>query len=144
MPLKILAVFGLGIVELWAAVPAGFALGIDPVIIGLVSAVGATVGVILIVSFGERVRAWFVRRYDIQRKRGRQSIARRIWDRWGIIGLGLLAPLITGAPLGAIIGLVLGVAARRLLLWMIVGVVVWSALLTLFGVLGLAGIRGLQ
>jgi uncharacterized membrane protein len=109
-----------------------------------VSAVGATVGVVLIVSFGERVRAWFVRRYDIQRKRGRQSIARCIWDRWGVIGLGLLAPLITGAPFGAVIGLALGVAARRLLLWMIVGVVVWSALLTLFGVLGLAGIRGLQ
>lgn len=144
MPLKIFAVFGLGIVELWAAVPTGFALGVAPLFIGLASAAGAIIGVVVIVLLGERLRAWFVRRYDIQGKRDRQSVAWRIWDRWGVLGLGLLAPLITGAPLGAAIGLALGVPTRRLLLWMIIGIAVWSALLTLLGVLGLAGIRSLQ
>lgn len=143
MTLKLLAVFGLGILELWAAVPTGFVMGLDPVAIGAAAAVGATTGVVIIVLLGERIRARFIRRYNIEGKKGRQGIAQRIWRRYGAMGLGLLAPLITGAPLGAVVGLALGVPAKRLLLWMITGVIIWSALLTLFGVLGLAGIRAL-
>lgn len=143
MTLKILAVFGLGILELWVAVPTGFVMGLNPVVIGAASALGATVGVVIIVLLGERIRAWFVRRYDIEGKKDRQGITQRIWRRYGAIGLGLLAPLITGAPLGAVVGLTLGVPAKHLLLWIITGVIIWSALLTLLGVLGLAGIRSL-
>ena len=143
MTLKILAVFGLGILELWVAVPTGFVMGLNPVVIGAASALGATVGVVIIVLLGERIRAWFVRRYDIEGKKDRQGITQRIWRRYGAIGLGLLAPLITGAPLGAVVGLALGVPVKHLLLWIIIGVIIWSALLALLGALGLAGIRSL-
>ncbi len=61
-----------------------------------------------------------------------------------MIGLGLLAPLLIGAPIGAALGLALGVPASRVLFWISLGIVVWSTVLTLAGALGLAGIETLR
>jgi hypothetical protein len=55
----------------------------------------------------------------------------------------LLAPLLTGAPLGTALGMALGAPTGRLLLWMSLGIAAWSALLTVAGALGLAGIEAL-
>ena len=60
------------------------------------------------------------------------------------MGLGLLAPLLVGAPLGTALGLLPGAPVRRLLLWVSVGIVLWSALLTDAGTLGLAGFEALR
>ena len=42
IPPKVVTVFGLGAVELWAAIPAGFALGLHPVATGIASTLGAS------------------------------------------------------------------------------------------------------
>ncbi|WP_174275429.1 small multi-drug export protein [Desulfosporosinus orientis] len=54
----------------------------------------------------------------------------RIWEKYGVIGLGMLSPLIMGAPLGAAIGISLGASPRRLILWMSIGIIVWTISLT--------------
>jgi len=41
--------------------------------------------------------------------------------RYGVVGLGLLAPLLVGAPLGTVVGISFGAPADRLLLWMSLG-----------------------
>jgi hypothetical protein len=140
--LKVLAVLGLGAVELWTAIPAGLALDLHPLLIGIVSAAGAILGVIVILVLGEGVRSWLLRRRGGGEKRQHGRIY-RIWIRYGVAGLGLLAPLLTGAPLGTALGMALGAPAGRLLLWMSLGIVAWSALLTTAGALGLAGIESL-
>ena len=137
---KVVSVFGLGAVELWAAVPAGFALGLHPMATGIVSAVGAITSGLAVALLGDRARAWLVARHGVPPDGGGHGTIRRIWDRYGVVGLGLLAPLLVGAPLGTALGLLLGAPVRRLLLWVSVGIVLWSALLTAAGALGLAGI----
>jgi len=52
--------------------------------------------------------------------------------------------LLTGAPLGAALGILLGASAGRLLFLMGSGIVLWTVLLTLAGLLGLAGIDALR
>ena len=139
--LKVLTVFGLAAVELWAAIPAGLALDLHPLLIGVVSAAGAILGVVVILVLGERVRSWLLRkRGGEKRQHGRIY---RIWVRYGVVGLGLLAPLLTGAPLGTALAIAFGAPPGRVLLWMSVGVAAWSALLTVAGALGLAGIESL-
>ena len=137
---KVVTVFGLGAVELWAAIPAGFALGLHPMATGIVSAVGAITSGLAVALLGDRARAWLVARHGVPPDGGGHGTIRRIWDRYGVVGLGLLAPLLVGAPLGTALGLLLGAPVRRLLLWVSVGIVLWSALLTAAGALGLAGI----
>lgn len=140
---KLLTVLGLGAVELWAAIPAGLALRLHPVAIGSVAAIGAILGSLVIVLLGGRVRTWLVRRHGRTGEKGRPGRIEKIWNRYGVIGLGLLAPVLTGAPLGVALGLTLGVPAGRLMFWISLGIVIWSAGLTMVGALGLAVVESL-
>ena len=137
--LRLLTIIALGAVELWAAIPAGLALKATPVVVGVAAAGGAMLGVLVVVLLGEHVRHWLAGRHRGERATGSHGLIRAIWDRYGVIGLGLFAPMLTGAPIGAALGLALGVPTGRLLFWMFTGIAVWSALLTLVGVLGMAG-----
>lgn len=141
---KVVTVFGLGAVELWAAIPAGLALGLHPVATAIASALGAITSGLVVALLGDRARAWLVARHGVPRDGGGHGTIRRIWDRYGVMGLGLLAPLLVGAPLGTALGLLLGAPVRRLLLWVSVGIVLWSGLLTAAAALGLAGFETLR
>lgn len=143
--IKLLTVVGLGVMELWAAIPAGLALGLPPVLTGSAAALGAVLSVLAVVFFGEKLRTWLVQRHNRKKHStdGPKGRIYQIWERYGAAGLGLLSPLLFGAPLGAALGLTLGAPASRLLFWMIFGIVLWSAGLTFIGTVGLAGITSL-
>lgn len=140
---KLLTVIGLGTIELWAAVPAGFALNLHPIVVGSAAAVGAVSGASAVALVGERLRAWLLRGRDAKERKGRHKLVRSIWQRYGVVGLGLLAPMLTGAPLGAALGLALGAPVGRLLFWIGLGVALWSTGLTLAVALGIAGVEAL-
>jgi len=57
---KLLTVLGLGALEIWAAIPAGLALNLHPIVVGVVAASGGILGALAVVSLGERVRTWLV------------------------------------------------------------------------------------
>lgn len=139
--LKLLTVFALGVAEIFLAIPAGFVLKLHPVAVGLTAALGGMLGVFVITFLGERLRARLLRYFAGNRHKGKQGRIRHLWERYGVAGLGLLAPILVGPPLGTALGLVLGAPARRLLFWMSLGVLLWCALLTLAASLGLALFR---
>ena len=136
---SILFVFLASIVELWLAIPLGLVLKLNPILIVVAAAAGSIVSAFLVVTLGEGVRKWFIKwRY------GSGSIEHgriyKIWNKYGI-GLGLLSPLLFGAPLGAAIGVGLGAPKNRLLLCMFVGIVIWSVVLTLVAFYGLLNLE---
>lgn len=139
--LKILMVAGLGALELWAAIPTGFALGLHPVVTAASAATGAIFAVLAVVALGGRAQAWLARGHD--RSDGGQRRLRDLWRRYGVAGLGLAAPLLVGAPIGTVVGLLLGAPPRSLSFWMALGVSAWSVALTLAGALGLLGLESL-
>jgi len=105
---KLLTIFALGAIELWAAIPAGLALKANPVVVGVFAAVGAMGGVLVVVLLGEHLRKWLAGRQRGESETGSHGLIRLIWDRYGVIGLGLFAPILTGAPLGTALGLAFG------------------------------------
>jgi len=133
---KLLVVFALGVAELWAAAPAGVVMRLHPLLVCLVAAAGAALGGATVVLLGEKVRIW------IRKKRRGREIEKQsgflygIWQRYGVIGWGLLAPLLVGSPLGAALGLALGAPVKRLLPWLAGGSVLWSVVFSLLTVLG--------
>jgi hypothetical protein len=139
---KLAAVFGLAVVELWGAIPAGLALQLHPLVVGATAALGAMTGALVVLITGERIRTWLLRLHRGGGDKPHGSTY-AIWLRYGVIGLGLLAPLLIGAPLGAALGVAFGAPRGRLLLWMSTGIVLWSAGLTSAFTLGWAGIRTL-
>jgi hypothetical protein len=140
--LQLLGVAAVAVVELWAAVPAGVALGLPAVSVWVATLVGALVGITVVVVAGDRLRAWLVDRFGHggAREGGR---LRRVWDRYGVIGWGLLAPLVLGAPLAAAIGVALGAERWRLVFWLSAGAALWTTVLTVAVVLGADAVTSL-
>lgn len=139
---KFIAVTGIGIIELWAAIPAGIAMKLNPLLTGSASALGAIIGAVIVIFLGDKLRHWLLRNKEKEGKR--KGRIYRIWEKYGVIGLGLLSPLLTGAPLGAAIGVSLGASPRRLILWMIIGIIIWTVVLTAISTLGYAGFQMLK
>ena len=133
---KFITVIGLGIIELWAAIPAGTALKLHPLLNGLAAGLGAIIGALLVIIIGDRLRNWLLKKKENKQKNKGQIY--RIWNKYGVIGLGMLSPLITGASLGAAIGISLGASPKRLLFWMSIGIVFWTILLTAISTFGFA------
>lgn len=133
--LKLLTILSLGVIALWAAIPAGLALQVHPIAVGITAAMGAMLGALVVVLLGERVRTWLAQRHGRKEEKRRQGLIYRIWQCYGVVGLGLLAPLLAGAPLAVALGLTLGVPAGRLLFWISLGIILWSVGLTLAGAL---------
>jgi membrane protein YqaA with SNARE-associated domain len=136
MLLKLLTIFALGVAELWAAAPTGAVMRLDPVLVCIVAAFGAVSGGTVVVLLGERVKAWLERRRKREKLEERRGLLFRVWLRYGVVGWGLLAPLLVGSPLGAAFGLVLGAPPRRLLPWLAAGSILWSVAFSILTALG--------
>jgi hypothetical protein len=138
---QISCVFAFGMIGLWEGIPLGFVLGLHPVLIGFLSALGSTVATLAAMALGERI----VRRLEKKRAAApsRDRLIDRIWHRYGVIGLGLLSPCLIGAPAGVALGLLLRAPGGKLLFWLIVGIGLWAVILTGIGVYGSAGVRRL-
>jgi len=136
-----LLVFGAGILELWLAIPVGLAIDLNPVIIFIVSTLGAIFAAFLVSTVGSSIRERVIKWRYGENKDLKSSRYYKIWNKYGVIGLGLLSPLFFGAPLGAALGIALGSTKKPLLLWMSIGIVIWSAVLTAAGFLGLMSLE---
>lgn len=139
--LKLLSVFLTSMLELWAAIPMGFVLGIDPLTNSLVSIAGAFAGSAVVIFGGEKIRKFFEKKApqdNTEAQGGKKGTARVIWEKYGAAGLGLLAPWITGAPLAAAIGIGLKADPKKLLIWLLLGIVICTAVLVAMGIFGLS------
>ncbi|PWB54848.1 MAG: small multi-drug export protein [Candidatus Methanoperedenaceae archaeon] len=135
---ELLTVFGLGAVELWVAIPAGFAMRLPPSVTAITAASGAVLGSFIILNIGEKIRNRLLKRVTGEDKRNKYM--HRICDRYGVAGLGLLAPLLIGAPLGTVLGITMGLPAARMFFWMCMGIIVCSIGLTMVTEYGLKSI----
>jgi hypothetical protein len=133
--LQVLGVAAIAVVSFYAAVPAGIAMGLPAPLVWVAALAGALLGIAVIVLAGDAFRAWLVSRFGRggAREGGR---LRRLWDGYGVIGWGLLAPLLVGTGLAAAIGVALGAERRRLVLWLGAGAALWTTVLAVAVVLG--------
>jgi hypothetical protein len=136
-----LAVFGVGFVEIWFAVPTGLALGLPAPFVWIMTIAGSMTSSTIVAYTGDALRGWLIRRRgaDWPKKDGRIF---RVWVRYGVPGWGLASPLFMTPPMGTAVALMLGAPKRRLLIWMIGGIVLWTSLLVAAGLIGMGLIQG--
>jgi len=136
-----ITVFGLALIEIWVAVPAGLALGIAPWLVWILSISGSVSGVVMVARGGDRLRRWLTRGREpwMAARSGRLY---GLWMRFGVPGWGLGSPLLVAPMMGTAIGVLLGAKPSRLLGWMAAGVVLWTSILVIAGTIGLRLIQG--
>jgi hypothetical protein len=117
--------FGLGFLYFIAAVPAGVAAGALPWIAALAAWLGYSAGAAVVLLAGAPLRGWLVRKLKIPVERDPSKLVWRVWDRGGLIGLGLLAPVTIGPQAGSVLALAVGEKAMRIFAAVSFGVVPW-------------------
>jgi uncharacterized membrane protein len=135
-----LTVYLLGILELWIAIPAGIAFKIPVMATALVSGAGALTSGVIVFAVGAPLRNWLLR-IKTKKTGSLDSIIQKIWNEFGIAGLGLISPFFTGVHLGTAIAIALGCTWRKTLLWMSIGTVVWSFIIAIAAAAGFSLFR---
>jgi uncharacterized membrane protein len=137
----IISTFTLAFFWFIGAIPAGIALGLPPIIAALTAWASYTTGVALIVLIGAPLRARLMKRFNVSLDHDPSKLFWRVWDRYGLIGLSLAAPMTVGSQIGALMGLALGVPPRRLIIGMALGVAVWCMIISLGIYLGITAVN---
>lgn len=123
--------------EILLVVPPAIALGLNPVLVGVVAFLGNVLPVYLIIAVHGRATRWLERRREKRGERAKRSKrANRIFERYGLGGLALAAPLLTGVHLATVIALLLDAPPRNVAVWMTAGIAVWTVVLVVASVVG--------
>lgn len=126
-------------VEILVVIPIAIGVGLNPVLTGVVAFAGNAGSVYLLVVFHRRVSRWWESRQDDESSETkRHEWAMTVWDRYGLPGLALAAPVLTGVHIAALLALVAGSSGRDVAVWMSVGIAAWTVALVVGSVLGLS------
>ncbi|MDT8393140.1 MAG: VTT domain-containing protein [Bacteroidales bacterium] len=129
--------FCVGSFGLWLAIPVGLAYGFSPAVIAITIILGSSASSLMVYLLGKKVRRYVEDRRS-ERYIGRSKARMYLYlNRYGVIGLGLLLPGIFGPMIGMAIGISIIPATKRLLIWTLIGNVIWSIGLSAVGALGI-------
>ncbi len=128
-------------IEILFVIPPAIAAGLHPISVATVSFVGNFLPIVGIVYFYEKWGRWRLtgknknnihqdgQSYERQESR-RKKVGRKIWDKYGLPGLALLAPVVTGVHLAVIIALLSRSPRASIVFWMFWSLVIWTVILT--------------
>jgi membrane protein DedA with SNARE-associated domain len=126
----------LAVLGIWKSIPVGFILNLHPILVCTMTILGASLGVLVIYMLGSRLKQRILQSIQGKANNKKQKKIHKIFNRYGVPGLGMLATLIVGPALTMVLGLTIVKNGKDLLLWTNIGIVVWSVLLTLIGQVG--------
>ncbi|MEO6537004.1 MAG: hypothetical protein ABIT07_05905 [Ferruginibacter sp.] len=135
--LKVLTVAGLATFEIYAAIPAGFAFGLSPWTIFFASLVGGIAGIFVAAFLGDRIRIFFAKYRKPKNERPKTGLVHTIWNKYGLIGLGILGTFTVGAPISLAVGVGFNVPPSKLIPWCCIGVFARCAIFTTLGHFGM-------
>lgn len=121
------AALGLGFAYFIAAIPAAAAAGLPVWAAGLAAWFGYSAGASVVLLAGAPLRAWLVKKLRIPVERDPTKWVWKVWDRAGLPGLGILAPVTVGPQAGAILALAVGERPVRIFAALSLGVIPWCA-----------------
>jgi len=130
---KIFSIYLAGITGLYKGVPLGFVLKVSPVLTALFTALGSVTIVLTIFFSGEPFKKWIIKRYGKKNVEKKSSLFSRIMKKYGMAGLGIIAPGLIGPILSMILGIILIKKTKFFLIYLISGIFLWSIILTTVG-----------
>jgi uncharacterized membrane protein len=126
-------------IDIFVVVPLGILWGLSPVVVSIVGFAGNFLMIVLLALFFRQLAAWRRRRRErkgITAPTKRETRARQIWERYGIPGLSIVAPILLGTDLAALLALSFGSSRMRVVVWMGVSLVIWTVILAVGSVYG--------
>lgn len=138
MIFKILTIIGLATFEVYAAIPAGFAFALSPLIIFLSSTTGGLIGVFVAAYLGSLIQRLVAKyRKTPKKEKPKRGFVLKIWEKYGLIGLGVIGTMTVGGPISIGVGVGFNVPINKLVFYCCIGVVARCAIFTFLGEMGM-------
>ncbi len=110
----------------------GYAAGFHPLVSTLLTIAGMMTTISIFSFFGERLRhTAFIKFFKFKKVFSPQS--RRfvkIWNKYGLLGISFLTPILLSPPGGAILAVAFGGNRKQMFIYMFIFSVMWSFILT--------------
>ena len=117
-------------IEIAVVIPLAILKGLNSILVGLLSLAGNLTTVILLIVFIEKYQQWHQKRKGDKKSSSRAERAVRIWNKYGLPGLLLLGPILTGIHLAIVIGFALGASKEKTMIWSIISLGMWTLVIT--------------
>jgi uncharacterized membrane protein len=120
-------------------VPLGILWGLSPIGVSLTAFTGNLLLILLLGVFFKQVESL---RQARKLKKGiteptrKERRSKEIWQKYGIPGLALLAPIIVGTDIAAIIALAFGASKSGVIRWMTISLALWTIIFAVGAVYG--------
>ena len=100
--------------------------------------VGGIAGVFVAAFLGDKIRALFHKNKPTKEVAAQKHpMILKLWNKYGIIGLGFLGTVSVGAPISIAVGVGLNANIKKLVSWCCIGVLTRCIVFTLVGYYGL-------
>jgi membrane protein YqaA with SNARE-associated domain len=133
----LIVIYLAGLTGIWKAIPVGMMLNTSPLSVGLMTLSGSCTTTTALYLFGGWVKRIVEKRSGRKRMQKKRMRAKRLMAKYGIIGLGLIGTIAIGPSATIITGLLLTGSGKRMLMWTIAGILLWTTVLTSFAAAGL-------
>lgn len=114
-------------------IPAGYIAGFDYLEVVLFTLIGGVIGTVFFVYSARGSKKLYLRYLERNNKQPRKFTRMNRWivrikQRFGLYGLALITPPLISVPIGAVIAATIYKDKRRVMLFLILGVIFWSFL----------------
>lgn len=120
-------------------IPLGVLWGLPPVAVGITAFIGNFLLILLLGIFFKQINKW---RTERRKKKGlvgptkNETRSRAIWEKYGIPGLAIIAPVFVGTDIAAIFALIFGSSRERVIGWMTCSLAFWTVVFTICSAYG--------
>ncbi len=131
---KILLVGLLATFEIYVAIGTGMAFSLTPTTICLTTLVGGIIGVFVAAFLGDKITAFIAkyRKPKVKTASAKDKLLMKLWDKYGVFGVGFIGTFLVGAPISIGIGYGFGVEAKKLINWCLLAVVLRCVIYSYF------------
>ena len=123
------------LIEILIVIPIAIGIGLDPFTVALSAFIGNLIPVYLIIIAYSKMNS-FRERFNSEVEceqvniSGRKKKAREVWNKYGVPGLSIISPGITGTHLATVMALGFGARMTVLGIWMCLSLLLWTILIT--------------
>ncbi|WP_246569334.1 small multi-drug export protein [Allobacillus halotolerans] len=128
--------------EIGLIIPVSILAGMNAFWVAILAFFGNLLTVYLLIVFFDRLKGWFFRKKkkeqsDQEEDSGRYARANRMWDKYGVSGLLLAGPFLTGSHIAAGAAIVFGATKTKTLYWSTISLGLWTLVFTIGSIYGL-------
>ncbi len=133
MILKILTVTAMASFEIYAALAAAHAFGLGTWVILACTLTGGIAGVFIAAFLGERIEKFITKTFRKNKApKPKTGLIYKIWDKYGLYGLGIIGTFLLGAPAAIGVGVGFNANMKKLVPICLITVVVRCFTFTFF------------